>query len=217
MRVFVTILIVSHIIFISVVAAQKHQDLFNFYTNKQIQELESRVQELENLKLADPEILFFKTVLSDNGDNAVAVYEKLHKESKGSLKNLTAQKLAEYYYARGFYVRSSEYKKIAKTYIPVKTTEYSNSGDNTSEYKTERQQTSIYKIQVGAFGVKENAIDLAEYLKKKKLTVNVVNREVDGTTLHCVWVEGRSSLEDTEEMAKEIKRKYRLSYRILKP
>lgn len=217
MRLLVLILFLSSFLNISILFSQKHQDLFTYYKNRQIDKLEIRVQQLGNADQNDPELLFFRTVLSDNGDNAFNVYERLFKQSSGSIKNLSAQKLAEYYFARGFYVKSSEYKNIAKTYIPIKTTEEPKAGDNTREIKTEPPSASIYKIQVGAFGVRENANDLAEFLKGKRIEVSVVSRIVDGTNLYCVWVEGGSNLDRTEDIAEELKKNYRLSYRIVKP
>jgi hypothetical protein len=217
MRLLVFILFLSSLLHISIVSAQKYPDLYTYYTNRNIDKLETRIQQLENTTQNDPEVLFFRTVLSDNGDSAFNIYDRLFKQSKGSLKNLAAQKLAEYYFARGFYVKSSEYKNIAKTYIPLKTIEEPKSGDNTSEIKTEPLGASIYKIQVGAFGVRENANDLAEYLKGKKVEVSVVSREINGKDLYCVWVEGGSNLDSTEKIAEEIKKNFRLSYRIVKP
>jgi hypothetical protein len=176
-----------------------------------------RIGELEDTIQNDPELLFFKTILSDNGDNAFQIYERLFKQSSSPLKNLSAQKLSEYYFARGFYVKSSEYKKIAKTYIPIKTSEDIKSGDNSKKNTREKIGTSIYKIQVGAFGVRENADDLVSFLKGKNLDANIVDRIVDGTRLYCVWVEGAANLESTERIAEDIKMKYRLSYRIVEP
>ncbi len=217
MKIFFLTLILSLLFSISILPAQEHQDLFEYYANRQIDKLETRIEQLGNTAQNDPEVLFFSTVLTDNGDNAFSIYERLFKQSRGHLKNLVAEKLAGYYYARGFYVKSSEFENIAKTYIPVKTTEKIKSGDNIREYKTERSTKSIYKIQVGAFSVIENANELASFLKGKKLEVSVVNRNVSGNNLYCVWVEGGSSFESTENIAKEIKKKYQLSYRIVKP
>ena len=217
MKSFLLILFLFSIFANSIVFAQKYQDLFTYYTNRQIDKLGTRIQQLENTDQNNPEILFFRAVLSDNGEKAFSVYERLYKQSKGPLKNLSAEKLADYYFARGFYVKSSEYKNIAKTYIPVKTIEDVKSGDNTKERKPEQRPSSIYRIQVGAFGVHDNANDLASFLKGKKMDVSIVTREVDGKDLYCVWVTGGSSLKSTEEIAEEIKRKYRLSYRIVKP
>jgi hypothetical protein len=217
MRVFLLNLFLSFTLIISNLFAQQYPDLFNYYANHQIDLLREKLQQSEYLDDNHPEILFFRTVFSDNGDNALSVYERLFNQSMGPLKNLTAQKLSEYYFARGFYVKSSEYKNIAKAYIPVKTSEKIITGDNKIEKKTEEQRASIYKIQVGAFGVRENADDLTVYLKGKNLDVNVVRREINGSILFCVWVEGESDIAGTEELAKEIKEKYDLSYRIVKP
>jgi hypothetical protein len=191
--------------------------LFEYYANKQIDKLETRVGQLDNSTQNDPEVKFFSTVLTDNGDNAFSIYERLFIQSRGVLKNLAAEKLAEYYYARGFYVKSAEYEKFANSYIPAKTTEAVKSGDNTNESKTEQRTHSIYKIQVGAFGVKDNANDLAGFLQAKKLEVSVVSRNIGGNILYCVWVEGGSNIQSTEDIAKEINKKYQLSYRIIKP
>ena len=91
------------------------------------------------------------------------------------------------------------------------------SGDNNKESIIEQRSAPIYKIQVGAFGVIENANDLAGYLQDNKLEVSVVKRNVSGSVLYCVWVEGDTDFKITENIAEEIKRKYQLSYRIVKP
>ena len=202
---------------LSIVTAQNHQDLFEYYKNKQIDKLTTRIQQLKNNAQNDPEVLFFSTVLTDNGDVAFSTYERLFIQSRGIVKNLAAEKLAEYYYARGFYIKSSEYEKFGKTYIPVKTLEVIKSGDNTREKKAEQRSKSIYKIQVGAFSVIDNANDLAGFLRGKKLEVSVVTRKVSGNNLYCVWVEGGSDFKSTEDIAVEIKKIYNLSYRIVKP
>ena len=217
MRSCLFICILSLFFSISIVSAQQHQDLFDYYASRQIDKLASRVKQLENSSQTDPEVLFFSTVLTDNGDNAFTVYERLFIESRGNLKILAAEKLSQYYYARGFYVKSAEYEKYANTYIPVKTIEIVKSGDNTKESKTEQSEIPIYKIQVGAFGVIENANDLAGFLKGKNLEASVVNRNVGGTILYCVWVDGDPDLNKTEKIAEDIKMKYQLSYRIVKP
>jgi len=217
MKILLITFILSFFLSNSIVSAQKHQDLFDFYANKQIDKLESRIQQLANIANDDQEVLFFRTVLSDNGDTAFSIYEQLFIQSHGPLKKLVSEKLAEYYYARGFYIKSSEYEKIALTYIPLKTTEVLKSGDNIIKSRSEPDTKPIYKIQVGAFGIIENANDLAGFLQGKKLEVNVVSRNVGGNTLYCVWVEGASSFESTENIAEEIKEKYQLSYRIVQP
>jgi hypothetical protein len=217
MKLFLFTCILSLFLSLSFVYARKHQDLFEYYTNKQFDKLATRLEQLEDNAQNDPEVLFFNTVLTDNGDSAFQIYERLYIQSLGRVKNLAAEKLAEYYYARGFYIKSSEYEKFAKTYIPIKTSEVLKSGDNNIETEIELKPKSTYKIQVGAFGVIDNANDLAEFLRGKNLEVSVVNREVGENNLFCVWVEGGSDFISTEDIANDIKKKYQLSYRIVKP
>lgn len=217
MKLFIFTWILFLLISNSILSAQKHQELFDYYANRQIDKLEIRIKKLNDSTQNDLEVLFFSTVLADNGDNAFSIYERIFGQSRGPLKNLAAEKLAEYYYARGFYVKSSDFKNIAITYIPIKTTEDIISGDNTIESKIEQSTKSIYMIQVGAFGVVDNANDLASFLKGKKVNVSVVSRNVGGNNLYCVWVEGGSDFKSTENIAEKIKKKYQLSYRIIKP
>ena len=118
MKVYLVTWILSFLFFNSIVSAQNHQDLFEFYAKKQFSKLESRIQQLRNSAKDDPEVLFFSTILTDNGDSAFSIYEQLFIQSQGPLKKLASEKLAEFYYALGFYIKSSEYEKYAKTYIP---------------------------------------------------------------------------------------------------
>jgi hypothetical protein len=217
MKVFLVTWFLSYLCLTSIVSAQNHPDLFEFYTNKQFDKLETRIQELGNSAKDDPEVLFFNTILTDNADNAITIYEQLFSQSQGLLKKLASEKLAEYYYALGFYIKSSEYEKYSKTYIPVKTTEFVKSGDNIIKGKSESDIKSIYMIQVGAFSVIDNANDLAGFLKGKELEVSVVSRNIAGNILYCVWLKGDSNFENTEKFAEEIKEKYDLSYRIVQP
>ena len=72
-------------------------------------------------------------------------------------------------------------------------------------------------IQVGAFGVMQNADDLVQFLKKKTVKANVVKRSIGGVELYCVWIPGKDNYDATEDIARDIKRKYQLSYRIIIP
>jgi len=209
--------ILSLFIINSTVSAQNHPELFEFYANKQFDKLETRIQQLGDSAKDDPEVVFFSTLLTDNGESAVSIYEQLFNQSQGPLKKLASEKLAEYYYALGFYIKSFEYEKYSNTYIPDKTTEITKSGDNIIRSKSESDTESIYMIQVGAFGVIDNANDLAAFLKGKELEVSVVSRTIGGNILYCVWVKGDSNFDNTEKIAEKIKEKYDLSYRIVQP
>jgi hypothetical protein len=197
--------------------AQRHADLFELYQNRQLNKLENRLRELEKDKINDPEIEFFKTIFTDNGKKAIKIYEELLKKSEIPLKNLLADKISDYYYALGFYVRAGEYKKISQTNFPARTKVIKKSVDSKNEDNTGGKSKSKYMIQVGAFGVMQNADDLAQFLKKKTIEAIVVKRSIGGAELYCVWIPGKANYDGTEDIAREIKRKYQLSYRIIIP
>lgn len=197
--------------------AQTYPELYVLYQTNRITELASKVEQLRSTKTQDSELLFFKALFNENGLEAVRIYEQTFNQSQGSLKNLAAEKLAQYYYARGFYVKAEEFQKYADQYIPVVIDkEKSKSAENSSE-KIEAKNTDLYQIQVGAFSVRKNAQELMDHLAAKDYQVQIVNREINGQTLYCVWVRGRENLDNTEQMAKEMKNKYKLSYRIIQP
>jgi hypothetical protein len=226
MRFFSITSILTLICLFSTLYGQKYQQLFDYYQNKQLDELYSSLEVLEKKDQNHPEIKFFRTTFSDNGDHALKVYQKILEESFSPLKNLVAIKLSEYYYARGFYIKAEDYKKLSQVNFPGKTGVAKKSVDNNSEKikQTENKKpnqaapgndVSKYVIQVGAFGVPDNANELAEYLRTENFKVNVVDRIINGKTLYCVWIKGKGSYEATETVAKDIGNKYNLSYRIL--
>jgi hypothetical protein len=217
MKIFLISGILSLLFYASIASAQTHPELFELYENRQIDQLKTRMQQFDNSSGKDDEVLYFRTVLTDNGDSAFSIYERLFNQSNGPLKKLASEKLAEYYYALGFYIKSSEYERFAKTYIPIKTSEVKKTGDNSRNGRAELDTKPIYMIQVGAFSVIENANDLAGFLQDKKFEVSVVDRTIGGNKLFCVWVKGDSSFEKTENIAEAIKDKYQLSYRIVQP
>ncbi len=217
MKIHIIISLIFLVVLYNYSYAQKHADLFGFYQDRQLNKLENRLQELEKNKTNDPEIEFFKTILTDNGENAIKVYENLLKKSEIPLKNLLAEKISDYYYALGFYVRAGEYKKISQTNFPARTKVIEKAVDSKNEDNTGGKLKSKYMIQVGAFGVLQNADDLAQFLKKKTIEAIVVKRSIGGAELYCVWIQGKDNYDATEGIAREIKRKYQLSYRIIIP
>lgn len=217
MKISLITLVILPFLLLSSIFAQKYPELVQYYKDRQLTQLQTRLNELEKSDPDHKEVRFFKAYFWDNGEEAFTVYQELFNQSYSPLKNLIADKISDYYYARGFYVKAEEYKKIAFTLFPVKTKDEKKTVDNNQKKNVKNNQKSIYMIQVGAFGVIDNANDLAQSLKARKMSVEVVNRIVGGQTLYCVWVAGRADIQATEDLAREIKQKYNLSYRIIKP
>jgi len=203
--------------FFTVLLAQNHDDLYILYNNKKFKRLETRLSELEKRHLNDPEIVFFKTIFKDDGEVALKIYQDLYKTSGGPLKNLLAKKMSEYYFAQGYYVKAQEYRRASNQKFKVKPKDNSRTADNRDVQKKGSSKQLKYIIQVGAFGVEKNADDLADVLRRKKVNVSVVERNINNKILYCVWVQGDEDYSATKDIAETIKSKYKLTYRILKP
>ena len=206
--------------------AQGYEDLYLLYSNHRIEQLASRLKEYEKRSPSAPEIQFFNAVFMENGDEAMAVYQDLFGKSSGRLKNLIAAKISAYYFAQGYYVKADDYNKLAATKFPLKAQENLISSDNRGKDNANKVEDSapqeesvkpVYIIQVGAFGVEQNADDLSTVLQKRKVNTRVVKRRVGDNDLFCVWIDGAEDYAATKEMAEEIREKFKLSYRILKP
>jgi len=199
--------------------AQGYEDLYLLYSNHKIEQLASRLQEYEKRSPSEPEIKFFKAVFMENGDEAMTIYQDLFGKASGRLKSLIAAKISAYYFAQGYYVKADEYNKLAATKIPLKAQENLISSDNKKQANTPEEEVvkPVYIIQVGAFGVEQNADDLSAVLQRRKVNARVVTRRVGDNDLFCVWIDGAEDYAATKEIAEEIREKFKLSYRILKP
>lgn len=196
----------------SVVAlGQPVTELYELYSNKDMTQLYGKTKELSQKYPDNLEIRFFKTLFIENADEAIKVYEELYNKSQGRLKTVIASKISDYYYAKGFYVKASDYRVVAVEQI------------NQSQ-KPVKQESTISKktdadlvIQVGAFKFKENAQYLQNILRSNRVPSRVVAREIGQNTLYCVWIDGKSNFEETREIAENINKKFNLKYRIFKP
>ncbi|MFC2089110.1 SPOR domain-containing protein, partial [Calditrichota bacterium] len=112
----------------------------------------------------------------------------------------------DYYYAKGYYITASKYQK----YLVEK------SSDSNIKTTAEIEQDK-YIIQLGAFGLKENAEQLKTMLETQNLYPRIVERNINGKLLYCVWMDGKTNFSQTLRYAETIKQKYQLQYRIIQP
>ncbi len=186
----------------SLIYAQSFEQLHQLYQQKKMDELGQLVR---NNTSNSKEIVFFKTLFNESGEESIRIYESLFAGSSGELRSLVAKKISEYYYAKGFYVRAAEYNKyIQATTNPIIT-------------PTVVSSTKPYFIQVGAFSFRDNANRMKELLLEKKIESNVMVREINGKSLYCVWVNGSATYNETKIIADELKANYKLNYQIINP
>jgi hypothetical protein len=217
MRLFRIYFPITIVFFFQISFAQNYQDLYVLYENNRMERLQLRLAEYEKKYPESLEVQFFNALFLNNGDEAFKIYNDLFGRSDGKLKSLLAEKISEYYFAQGYYVKAKEYQALAGKEFPEKTKDLPADTDNKEVDSNSSAESTSYVIQVGAFSVIENANDLAGVLQHKEVSARVVARKIGDKSLYCVWVDGADDYSSTKEIAEEIKKKYNLSYRILKP
>lgn len=197
----------------TVFAQNNYHTLYTLYEQKQFEQLKSELNKYPNGSNASLDIRFFNALLEQDAELARQEYQNIFDHATGKLKNMAAGKLMEYYYARGYYVNAEKYHKFIVDNKAV----VSGSGAAGETVSEKLAKTDTYFIQVGAFGMKDNAQELSQMLGTQDLPSRIVERNVNGKTLFCVWIEGKDSFENTLKYADKIKSKYDLEYRIIKP
>lgn len=195
------------------VAQDTYQSLYNLYEQQQFERLKIELKKYSTGTSAPLEIRFFNALFEQDAELAKQEYQYVFDHARGRLKSLAADKLREYYYALGYYVNADKYHKFI---VENKADDNSGVTQNKPELRGENKNIP-YFIQVGAFGLKDNARELSQMLATQDLPARIVERTVNGKTLFCVWVEGKNSFESTLQYADKIKSKYDLEYRIIKP
>jgi len=200
----------------NIVYGQNFDDLYQLYQNNDFTRLKSefaKIGELDSKNLY--EYRFFEALLNNNAEEAKSIYEQIYSKSKGKVKLLAAEKLRQYYYARGYYLTAADYQKYVVKHedqLPEREDEPIKVPDETVQSSTDLS----YFIQVGAFGLSDNANQLKNMLETQNINCSIVEKNISNTRLYCVWIKGKSNLESTIDYANIIKERYDLNYRIIK-
>ncbi len=196
--------------------AQDLAEIYTLYEERAIERLAQTLATLPENASQIPDIIFFRTIFNENGEEALAVFERLYQESDGWLRTVTAEKLAQYYYARGYYVKAAGYAEVAKTKPGSPPRGKIGMTSSEKDRRPVQQDEPLYAIQVGAFSYRDNAKKMLDLLSQHRLDAKIVNREINGKALFCVWISGTNDSDQTRKYAEEIKDKYNISYRIVK-
>ena len=204
------ILVLCTIIFIANISSAQsliYKELFKLYEAHDYSSLKKEINKHDVKTRESKEIKFLNTIFLDNGEEAIAIYLDLFQDSYGELKSIIAKKLSDYYYAKGYYITASKYQK----YLVENTSTIKKIPKQNEEQIDEKK----YIIQLGAFGLKDNAYQLQEMLQTQNIYTRIEDRNINGKLLHCVWLDGKKGFSETLQFAEKIKEKYHLQYRIL--
>jgi len=189
----------------------KPEQLYQAYKEHDFTRLHSLLNQIKPAQTQTPEMRFYQAVFKENADSAVKIYKEVFQLANVRTRLLSAEKLYEYYYAKGFYVTAEKYQKYMAEHGPEEGTVRA-----VPISKNPPPAEKVFYIQVGAFGIKENAQQRRMFLKTRDVQSILVERNVDGRTLYCVWVKGKADIEKTLELANRLKSKFDLEYQIMK-
>ena len=182
--------------------------LVDLYSAKNLNDIEEIVATLKNEAPTNYDILFFRTLFLTDGEKAEQQYQQVFDKASHRIKYFAAQKLMDYYYSVGYYVTSTKYQKYL--------VEHSSDNIKVASVKESAPVTKKqFFIQVGAFGLHENAEQQRIFLATQDIHSSVVERVVNDKTLFCVWIDGKTDLDKTLTYANRIKQKFDLNYQIM--
>lgn len=198
------------------VTAQSFDELITLYKDQKHEQLKKEIDKLpDDPELSKTENAFLKALTTPNAEEAKRIYERLFDAGSPKVRYLAAQKLMQYHYARGYYITSEDYQKYL-----LRNEKDLQPGDDrkllSETYQVENAPGPSFFIQVGAFGYQDNAEQLQSMLETQNIKCSIVPRNIGGTKLFCVWIKGKTSLDETISFANDIKERYDLNYRIIK-
>ncbi|NOG44089.1 MAG: hypothetical protein HND50_02610 [Calditrichaeota bacterium] len=185
--------------------------MYQLYQEKNYNQLKEKYEKVK-ANLSKAEQIFFDTIFIKDAEKAFQVYKDLFQDSNGKLKYYCGERLKDFYYAKGYYSTASDYEKylVDNSHL-IEEKSFSN-----ANYDSEIIDEEKLFIQVGAFGLKENAKQMSDMLNTQKIKSKIKIRHVNNKDLFCVWVLGKEDFKQTLKLADELKQKYHLDYKIIK-
>lgn len=191
---------------------QNNQELYKLYQDKSYAQLKENYVKFK-AGLSKAEQLFFRAVFMKDAEEAYIIYKEIFQNSNGKLKYYCGERLKDYYYARGYYSTASDYEKyLVENYHLVE----EKTDPEYNIFEPEIVDEEKLFIQVGAFGLKENATQMSDMLNTQKIKSKIKIRRINSKNLFCIWVLGKGDFRQTLMFAEELKQKYHLDYRIIK-
>jgi hypothetical protein len=200
------------LIFNSPIYSQSVNTIYELYQNKEFKKLKEKLNSIK-ANLPKAEQLFFETLFINDAEQAYTIYKDLFNKYDGKVKYYAADRLKDYYYAKGYYSTASDYERYL---VENRALIENSSNEIIHDAEESPVDTDKFYIQVGAFGLHENAEQMQEMLKTQKIDSKIITREVKSKTLYCVWIPGKEEFSETLNYANELKQMYHLDFNIIK-
>ncbi|NCS87888.1 MAG: hypothetical protein AUK34_06470 [Ignavibacteria bacterium CG2_30_36_16] len=229
---YVTIILLSISVY-----PQNEIDIIPYLKQVEAGEVEQVRNTLTSLKVNNPlsvNLLFLEAVISENGQDAVAIYDRLVKEHpENKYADAALYRIYSYYYAIGLYETAKTYQnKLQKEYstspyikltginLPVKNEEQAVQKEEKKEPVRERLIRPVvkdykYTIQAGAFSRLENASALKKEFEEAGYSSGLKEKLVGGTTFHIVLVGKFVDVSEAQSFLDILAKQYNLDGRVI--
>ncbi len=199
------------------------------------EEVRNELTDLKERHPESPSVMFLDGVLTENGQKALMIYQKIVDEyPESKYADAALYRIYSYYYALGLYESASKklsllinnypaspYINIAKQNQLLINSDIEKEEDKVIRYGRDEQTIDDasgsykYTIQAGAFSNMENAKSLQENFQKSGLYSQVKAKQVAGTTFHIVYVGRFVTDDEAESFLRTINTKFNLTGRVV--
>lgn len=186
-----------------------------------------------NLKTDYPKsanLIFLEGVLTENGQDAVGLYQTLlEKYPKSSYADAALYRIYSYYFALGLYNTAdknldklkkdypeSPYIKMASANVVKNDVEETNQKTTeTTEVKTDDEKVCLYSVQAGAFTNSANATALKKEIESVGMTSFLKEKSVAGTVFNVVYVGKFETRKEAEDFLPIANARFKITGRVV--
>ena len=193
--------------------------------------IEEVKSELLNLKVDYPKssnLLFLEAVLTENGQDAVTLYQKIiDNYPKSRYADAALYRIYSYYFALGLYNTAdkqlerlkkeypeSPYIKMADVNIVKKDDEETSSQTGNVKQQNIPEKELAYTIQAGAFTNSANASGLKKDVESAGMVSFIKEKNVAGTVFNVVYIGKFASRKEAEDFLPIANTRFKINGRV---
>jgi len=179
-----------------------------------IEEVKANLLDLKTDYPKSSNLIFLEGVLTENGQDAVVLYQTLiDKYPKSAYADAAIYRLYSYYFALGLYNTAdknlnklkkdypeSPYIKMAAANVVKNEVEETNEQTNTTPVEnSDVEKKFVYTIQAGAFTSAANAASLKKEIENTGLVSFIKEKSVAGTVFNVVFIGKYETKKEAED------------------
>jgi tetratricopeptide (TPR) repeat protein len=226
-------IILFSILFIPTLSFAQDIDIVPYLKQIEAGELSAVKEKLPELKVkypGSPAIMFLDGVLTEDGQQAVVIYQRIiEKYPNSKYADAAVYRVFSYFYALGLYEAAEKMREKLNTEYPDSPYRKLAEANKTPDFKTSTQPGETPKIstppttrtdyrftiQAGAFSNSANAINLKNDFERAGYITEMKEKNVGGTNFQIVYVGKFALRRDAEDFLHIINSKFNLNGRVI--